>query len=212
MNLNNTPVLIVSHPNSGAVNLRDCIRDFPGFVDGGEIIQLGFNQEKLNAYLNRFDSNMFVLLEVNYEESCKFLDWAIESRMPIVHLIRDNTLDCLIGQLAELTPDSSPNIDSVIVKLSQMRSDVVKMQEKLAHANVLELKYDQLRTPNGSVSRLAIHQICCLLGLDSSEYVGRSSRIVSEPNQEIVSRMKLSLRPALTRNGFGNLFDLPRAA
>ena len=94
-----------------------------------------------------------------------------------------------------------------------MKSDAARYRKWLAGGRLLEVNYESLFDSNGAISNLVVHKFSSFLGVDVDEVKTRPiERQQDQVQVETAKRVKRELRPMLTRAGYKNLYDLPKAA
>lgn len=142
--------------------------------------------------------------------------WLRIRDVPVVHLVRTNALDCLIEEIAAIKEAmTQPQLEkfvhaSAIERINQLNQQQCRMRNWLRTANQQEIGYQRAFETNGTINKLAIHQVAKLTGLPSGAFGTRSA---AEPNLEpLASQVRNAIRPSLMRGGHSNLIRTPKAA
>ena len=206
------PVFLLSHPFSGANIVRSGLSQTPNFVDVGDINQ--YENSVQSVEQSGSEPREFRIVTCGYDmfQSSEFSDWILDNQLPVIHLIRENTLDCLVSELANQKKQLTLNTEAVIHRISQMRNETSEIRARLLAANSIEIQYENLRTSTGRFSDALMRRIYGWLGLPVANVDSLISFPIREPNWQTIEEIKLKYRPDLTRSGLGNLYYLPRAA
>lgn len=141
-----------------------------------------------------------------------FTDWLAKTQYPVVHIVRDNMLNCLAHRMAknDVKEIESDRAISFVEQLAEIQTQI-RMQ--LNAGNCLEVTVEQLLRRNEEVSTFAIQQICNFARIDASTLeMSVTATVDSELIRLECNRIKRELRPEMTRRGWSNLFELPKAA
>ena len=154
--------------------------------------------------------------EADSAELPVLVDWLAQNRYPVIHILRNNALDCFIETtFANNQPADDPalklNVDESVREIRQMQIDVECFRNWLVGTNRVEFFVESI-VREGRISELVVHQICKHLELDARLIDKTKTKEYSVKDDFQSCQIKSLLRPALIRAGYENLIQLPRAA
>ncbi len=139
-------------------------------------------------------------------------NWLSQQQCPVVHCVRSNALDCLASLMTSCEVPSIPSEDAVGL-IEDLKKQVDRVRSQLRDANFLELRLEQLVSSDGKVIPRTISQICSFTGIEfSSLNLEHFAPPETTNTRYDIAKIKRALRPDLTRRGWENLFELPKAA
>lgn len=210
------PLFLLSHPYSGADVLKSGFKRVKNFVDLGQSDQLGATVEEVRVTIENHDRShsclAMVQMDYSWFESNSISEWIGENQFPVLHLVRKNTLDCLVDAVASRTEEFPFHTETVVSRISQMRNKTKSVRELLVKFNSIEVQYENLRTISGRVSEAVVRKICGWLDMAVDDFQFELDSGKRESIRDKAEEIKLKLRPELTRSGLGDLYNLPRAA
>ncbi len=154
------------------------------------------------------------------DEPPALIRWLSATQFPVIHLVRRNPLDCLIEQLVDessrLNGKSHSSIDlnisAAIDRVAEIRNEMKQIRQWLTGLNRIEFYFESLFDSGGRMTVRAAKQLARVLEVEPVHFKYCRISNSNSPQPAFASHLRRTLRPALTRAGYENLFDLPKAA
>lgn len=223
------PVFFVAMPNNRANILNQCFGQLPALeLFSGLGTAYSAHSQRLEKMVEPIGRASRPLIAETYGpvsemlfreedrtfdvENTSFTEWLVDSNYPVVHFVRDNMLTCFAEQLACRGVETI-DADQAIASFELLEIQQEQVRNQLQSANCLEVKLEQLLRRNEEVSSFAIQQICRFTGLEIPQSPALPDVLVESAQQRCeIDSIKRKLRPEMTRRGWENLFELPKAA
>ncbi len=203
---------LVGHSHSGVEFLANCLETLKNV----RLRNTSQPFKRLNTIEDGVGNATTVVLQANYGDFTSLPDATRnelllslgDKRVPVIHVIRDNTLDCLLEEWIEKNT-APPSAEKALNRIQSLRAQVEQFRNAMRGSHYLELKFDQLTQSDGTLSELVVHQVCLHLATKPRTFDRQRLQSASNLQQQILKRQ---IRPQLVRAGLGDLVSLPRAA
>ena len=177
----------------------------------------------------------FAMLDVKYNsshtlnefprspiETPRFIQWLIQKQYPVIHLVRENSLESYVSLLVGLhtnnwvvdvaAPRPAPirlklDVAETLFQVAKRQRQIKQFRQYLHPANCLELSYRALTDETGEFSDVCVKQICQWLGLRDSLNIRIVTQKSGRPMREIIENYDEEILPALIDLGMGRMVD-----
>ncbi len=151
-----------------------------------------------------------------------FVKWLIQKQYPVIHLVRENSLESYVSMLVGLhtnnwvvdvaAPQPAPirlklDVAETIFQVAKRQRQIKQFRQFLRPANCLEVSYESLIDPTGEFSKFCFNQICQFVGLTNSSDIQVTTQKTGQPMRDVVENYDHEILPALINQGMGAMVD-----